>query len=65
MKQESEDEFDRMEKDRMQDIKERDEFAVRLRDKDKEKRRNIAEKSDKKVFIRILALDSSMVRSKS
>ncbi|CAM1308225.1 DHX16 (predicted), partial [Pycnogonum litorale] len=47
---ESEDEFDKMEKDRLKDLKERDEFAGRLKDKDKERQRNIAEKSDKKAF---------------
>ncbi|KAG1698522.1 Pre-mRNA-splicing factor ATP-dependent RNA helicase DHX16 [Nymphon striatum] len=46
----SEDEFDKIERERVQDIKERDEFAGRLKNKDKEKQRNIAEKSDKKGF---------------
>lgn len=33
----------------MQDIEERDAFALRVRQKDKEKTRNIAERTDKKV----------------
>ncbi|BFZ20424.1 hypothetical protein BsWGS_23462 [Bradybaena similaris] len=36
--------------ERKQDLKERDEFAKRLRDKDKDKTRNIVSKSDKKAF---------------
>ncbi|CAN8019303.1 unnamed protein product, partial [Ixodes persulcatus] len=38
------------EDERLKDLKERDEFAARLRDKDKEKTRNIVERSDKKAF---------------
>lgn len=38
--------------ERKQDLKERDEFAKRLRDKDKDKTRNIVSKSDKKVSYR-------------
>ncbi|KAH6946102.1 hypothetical protein HPB50_011633 [Hyalomma asiaticum] len=36
------------EDERLRDLKERDEFAARLRDRDKEKTRNIVERSDKK-----------------
>ncbi len=46
----SEDEFDKMERERMQDIKERDELAKRLIEKDKERTRKVAEKSDKRAF---------------
>lgn len=35
--------------ERRKDLKERDDFAKRLRDKDKEKTHNVASKSDKKV----------------
>ena len=45
----SEDEFDRAEKEREQDLKERDELAKRLIKKDKEKTRSIVSKTDKKV----------------
>lgn len=38
------------EDERLRDIKERDEFAARLRDRDKEKTRKIVERSDKKAF---------------
>uniref|UniRef100_A0A2R5LFA9 RNA helicase n=1 Tax=Ornithodoros turicata TaxID=34597 RepID=A0A2R5LFA9_9ACAR len=38
------------EDERLRDLKERDEFAARLRDKDKDKTRNIIERSDKKAF---------------
>lgn len=38
------------EDERLRDLKERDEFAARLRDRDKEKTRNIVERSDKKAF---------------
>lgn len=44
----SEDEYEALERQRMEDLKERDEFATRLRDKDKEKTRQIMSKSDKK-----------------
>ncbi len=45
----SEDEMDKMERDRMQDLKERDEFAKRLLDKDKDKQRSVMSKSERKV----------------
>lgn len=38
------------EDERLRDLKERDEFAARLRDRDKDKTRNIVERSDKKAF---------------
>jgi len=44
------DEFDRMEKERLADLKDRDEFAQRMIAKDKEKQRNIMTKSDKKAY---------------
>lgn len=47
---ESEDEFDRQERERLLDLKERDEFADRLKKKDKDKTRNIVERSDKKAY---------------
>ena len=46
---ESGDEWEESEKDRMKDIEERDAFSARLKEKDKEKQRNVAERSDKKV----------------
>lgn len=45
----SEDEFERAEQERAQDLKERDEFSKRLIEKDKEKTRAIMSKSEKKV----------------
>lgn len=38
-----------MEEERLKDLEERDAFADRLKDKDKEKTRQIVSKSDKKV----------------
>lgn len=43
-------EADPEEDERLRDLKERDEFAARLRDRDKDKTRNIVERSDKKAF---------------
>lgn len=40
-----EDELDKMERERQEDLKSRDEFAQRLKQKDKEKTRNIATKT--------------------
>lgn len=48
-KEDSEDEWDRSERERLQDLEERDAFAERIKRKDKEKTRNILERSDKKV----------------
>ena len=48
----SEDEYEKAEKEREVDLKERDEFAKRLIDKDKDKQRSIMSKSDKKVSAR-------------
>ena len=45
-----EDEFAKIEKERMKDIKERDEFHKRMVERDREKQRNIAEKSDKRAL---------------
>ncbi|XP_032225192.1 pre-mRNA-splicing factor ATP-dependent RNA helicase DHX16 [Nematostella vectensis] len=47
---ESEDEWERVENERMKDLEERDAFAERLKAKDKEKQRNIVERSDRKAF---------------
>lgn len=44
------DEFERMETERQEDLKERDAFHQRMVAKDKEKQRNIATKSDTKAF---------------
>ena len=44
------DEFERMENERQEDLKERDAFHQRMVAKDKEKQRNIATKSDSKAF---------------
>ncbi|XP_043352564.1 pre-mRNA-splicing factor ATP-dependent RNA helicase DHX16 isoform X1 [Dermochelys coriacea] len=46
----SEDEWDRSERERLQDLEERDAFAERVKRKDKEKTRNILERSDKKAY---------------
>ncbi|XP_076455055.1 pre-mRNA-splicing factor ATP-dependent RNA helicase DHX16-like [Babylonia areolata] len=46
----SEDEMDREERERLTDLKERDEFAQRLRDKDKEKTRNVTDKKGSKAY---------------
>ena len=45
------DEWEKEEKERKKDLEERDAFATRLKQKDKEKTRNILERSDKKVFV--------------
>jgi len=45
------DEWEKEEKERKKDLEERDAFANRLKQKDKEKTRNILERSDKKVFV--------------
>lgn len=47
--EDSEDEWDRSERERLQDLEERDAFAERVKRKDKDKTRNILERSDKKV----------------
>ena len=52
----SEDEYDKAERDREADLKERDEFAKRLLDKDKDKQRQIMSKSEKKVRILLLSV---------
>ncbi|GFW26542.1 pre-mRNA-splicing factor ATP-dependent RNA helicase DHX16 [Trichonephila clavipes] len=46
----SESDYEKMERERLEDLKERDEFSARLKKKDKEKTRNIVEKSDRKAF---------------
>uniref|UniRef100_A0A3Q2CK27 RNA helicase n=1 Tax=Cyprinodon variegatus TaxID=28743 RepID=A0A3Q2CK27_CYPVA len=48
--EEEEEEWEKEERERQQDIKARDEFAQRVREKDKEKTRNIAERTDKKAY---------------
>ncbi|XP_061475135.1 pre-mRNA-splicing factor ATP-dependent RNA helicase DHX16 [Rhineura floridana] len=48
--EDSEDEWDRSERERLQDLEERDAFAERIKRKDKEKTRNILERSDKKAY---------------
>ena len=45
-----EDEFEKIEKERLKDINERDEFHKRMVEKDKAKQRNIAQKSDKRAY---------------
>ncbi|XP_036623061.1 pre-mRNA-splicing factor ATP-dependent RNA helicase DHX16 [Trichosurus vulpecula] len=49
-KPESEDEWERTERERLQDLEERDAFAERVRKRDKERTRNILERSDKKAY---------------
>ncbi|XP_050406181.1 pre-mRNA-splicing factor ATP-dependent RNA helicase DHX16 isoform X1 [Patella vulgata] len=46
----SEDEMDALEKERLHDLQERDEFANRMKDKDKDKTRNVASKSEKRAY---------------
>lgn len=46
----SEDEISKEERERVEDLKERDAFALRMKDKDKKNTRNIAENSDKKAM---------------
>lgn len=46
---ESGDEWETSEIERMKDLEERDAFSARLKEKDKEKQRNVKEQSDKKV----------------
>ncbi|KAF7226515.1 pre-mRNA-splicing factor ATP-dependent RNA helicase DHX16 [Nothobranchius furzeri] len=45
-----EEEWEKEERVRLEDIKERDAFAQRVKEKDKEKTRNIAERTDKKAY---------------
>ncbi|XP_047454372.1 pre-mRNA-splicing factor ATP-dependent RNA helicase DHX16 [Mugil cephalus] len=47
---EEEEEWEKEERERLQDIEERDAFALRVREKDKDKTRNIAERTDKKAY---------------
>lgn len=46
----SEDEYDKMERERLQDLKERDELSERLKEKDKNATRSIMSKNDKKAY---------------
>lgn len=48
-KEEEEEEWEKEERERQQDIEERDAFAERVKQKDKDKTRNITERTDKKV----------------
>ena len=48
---ESEDSYEEMEEARLRDIEERDAFAGRLKDKDKEKTRQVMSKTEKKVSL--------------
>ncbi|KAM6910016.1 pre-mRNA-splicing factor ATP-dependent RNA helicase DHX16 [Xenentodon cancila] len=48
--EEEEEEWEKEERERLHDIQERDAFAQRVREKDKEKTRNIAERTDKKAY---------------
>lgn len=47
---EEEDAFDKMERERREDLEERDKFAQRMIAKDKSKQRNVMEKSDKRGY---------------
>ncbi|XP_059558128.1 pre-mRNA-splicing factor ATP-dependent RNA helicase DHX16 isoform X2 [Myotis daubentonii] len=49
-KPESEDEWERTERERLQDLEERDAFAERVRRRDKDRTRNVLERSDKKAY---------------
>ncbi|XP_030637765.1 pre-mRNA-splicing factor ATP-dependent RNA helicase DHX16 isoform X2 [Chanos chanos] len=48
--EEEEEEWEREERERLQDLQERDAFAERVKQKDKDKTRNIMERSDKKAY---------------
>lgn len=48
MKESASDEMDRINAEEVQDLRERDELAARIRQRDKEKTRNIVTKSGKK-----------------
>lgn len=48
--EDSEDEYDQMENERLRDLEERDAFAGRLKNKDKDKTRHIMSKTEKKAF---------------
>uniref|UniRef100_A0A8C7Y886 Pre-mRNA-splicing factor ATP-dependent RNA helicase DHX16 n=1 Tax=Oryzias sinensis TaxID=183150 RepID=A0A8C7Y886_9TELE len=48
--EEEEEEWEKEERERLQDIEERDAFAERVRQKDKDKTRNITERTDKKAY---------------
>ena len=57
MKEDSDsDEWENAEDERHRDLEERDAFAERLRKKDKEKTRNVMERSDKKVVISLFSI---------
>lgn len=47
--EDEEEEWEKEERERQQDIEERDAFAERVKQKDKDKTRNITERTDKKV----------------
>lgn len=49
-KEVDEEEWEKEERERQQDIEERDAFAERVRQRDKDKTRNITERTDKKVI---------------
>ncbi|XP_058148873.1 pre-mRNA-splicing factor ATP-dependent RNA helicase DHX16 [Dasypus novemcinctus] len=49
-KPESEEEWERAERERLQDLEERDAFAERVRQRDRERTRNVLERSDKKAY---------------
>uniref|UniRef100_A0A8C6THR9 RNA helicase n=1 Tax=Neogobius melanostomus TaxID=47308 RepID=A0A8C6THR9_9GOBI len=48
--EEEEEEWEKEERERLHDLEERDAFAERMRQKDKDKTRNIAERTDKKAY---------------
>ncbi|KAJ0000546.1 hypothetical protein NQD34_012388 [Periophthalmus magnuspinnatus] len=48
--EEEEEEWEKEERERLHDLEERDAFAERVRQKDKDKTRNIAERTDKKAY---------------
>ncbi|XP_029927881.1 pre-mRNA-splicing factor ATP-dependent RNA helicase DHX16 [Myripristis murdjan] len=49
-KEEEEEEWEKEERERLQDIEERDAFAERVKQRDKDKTRNITERTDKKAY---------------
>lgn len=55
----SEDELEVEEQQRQRDIKERDEYASRVKDRDKEKTRKVVSKSEQKVNLVVVSLPHS------
>lgn len=59
-KEVDEEEWEKEERERQQDIEERDAFAERVRQRDKDKTRNITERTDKKVVLVFFPVTSGL-----